>query len=58
MRLDAGGEVIALTAEEKGAFDALNEQVINRWIDEVTKKGLDGKGLVDAAKAAVAKHAN
>ena len=58
MRLDAGGEVIALTAEEKGAFDALNEQVINRWIDEVTQKGLDGKGLVDAAKAAVARHTN
>lgn len=58
MRTDAGGEVIALTAEEKAAFDALNEQVINRWIEEATKNGVDGKGLVDAAKAAVAKHSS
>lgn len=56
MRSEAGGEVIELTAEEKAAFDQLNEQVVNRWIDEATKNGLDGKGLVQAAKDAVAKH--
>lgn len=56
MRSEADGEVIELTAEEKAAFDQLNEQVVNRWIDEATKNGLDGKGLVQAAKDAVAKH--
>lgn len=56
MRTESGGEVIALSDAEKAAFDALNEQVINRWIEEATKNGLDGKGLVDAAKAAVAAH--
>lgn len=56
MRTDSGGEIIALTAEEKAEFDKLNEQVINRWIDEATKNGLDGKALVQAAKDAVAKH--
>lgn len=56
MRTDASGEVIALSAEEKAAFDALNEQVVQRWIDEATKNGLDGKALVEAARAAVAQH--
>jgi TRAP-type C4-dicarboxylate transport system substrate-binding protein len=56
MRTDSGGEIIALSATEKAEFDKLNDQVINRWIDEATKNGLDGKGLVQAAKDAVAKH--
>jgi TRAP-type C4-dicarboxylate transport system substrate-binding protein len=55
MRKDAGGEIIELTADEKAAFAALDEGVVNRWIDEATKNGLDGKGLVEAAKAAMAK---
>ena len=38
------------------AFRAAMEPVVKRWIDEVTAKGIDGQGLVDAAKAAIAKH--
>jgi hypothetical protein len=56
MRNDAGGEIIALTAEEKAAFAALDKGVVDRWIDEATKNGFDGKGLVEAAKAAMAKN--
>jgi hypothetical protein len=32
------------------------EPVVKRWVDEVTAKGIDGQGLVDAARAAIAKH--
>ena len=57
LRKDSGGELIQLTADEKMAFDALNQQVIDRWIAEADKNGLDGKALVEAAQAAVKKHA-
>jgi hypothetical protein len=30
--------------------------VVQRWIDEVTAQGIDGQALVDAARAAIAKH--
>jgi hypothetical protein len=32
------------------------EPVVKRWVDEVTAAGIDGQGLVDAARAAIAKH--
>jgi TRAP-type C4-dicarboxylate transport system substrate-binding protein len=57
LRKDSGGALIQLTAEEKKAFDALNQQVIDRWIAEADKNGLDGKSLVEAATGAVKKHA-
>lgn len=54
--LDDGNELITLTEEEMQAFRTALEPVVQRWVDEVTGKGLDGQGLVDAARAAIAKH--
>jgi TRAP-type C4-dicarboxylate transport system substrate-binding protein len=54
--LDDGNELITLTEEEMQAFRTALEPVVQRWVDEVTAKGLDGKGLVEAARAAIAKH--
>jgi TRAP-type C4-dicarboxylate transport system substrate-binding protein len=54
--LDAGNELVTLTEEEMQAFRTAMEPVVQRWVEEVTAKGMDGKGLVDAARAAIAKH--
>jgi TRAP-type C4-dicarboxylate transport system substrate-binding protein len=56
--LDAGNELIILTEEEMQAFRTAMEPVAQRWIDEVTAKGIDGQGLVDAARTAIAKHSS
>ena len=54
--LKDGNELITLTEEEMAAFRTAMEPVVQRWVDEVTAKGIDGQGLVDAARAAIAKH--
>jgi TRAP-type C4-dicarboxylate transport system substrate-binding protein len=54
--LKDGNELITLTEEEMQAFRTAMEPVVKRWVDEVTAKGIDGQGLVDAARAAIAKH--
>jgi TRAP-type C4-dicarboxylate transport system substrate-binding protein len=56
--LDAGNELITLTEEEMQAFRTAMEPVVQRWVDEVTSKGIDGQGLVDAARAAIDKHSS
>ncbi len=57
MAVDAGKTHIVLSEEETQAFlDAL-EPVQQRWIDEVTSKGMDGAGLVARAKELIAKYA-
>lgn len=50
----AGVENIVLSDEESTKFRAANEKVVQRWIDEVSAKGIDGAALVDAARAAIA----
>ena len=49
-------ELITLTESEMQAFRDAMEPVNQRWIEDVTAKGIDGQGLYDAAKAAIAKH--
>lgn len=50
----AGVERIVLSPEEGARFNAANATVVQRWIDEVSAKGIDGAALVAAARAAVA----
>ncbi|AVW90294.1 TRAP transporter substrate-binding protein [Celeribacter baekdonensis] len=53
--LDAAGVTRTVFSAEEGAkFDAANDTVVDRWIEEVSSKGIDGAALVDAARAAVA----
>ncbi len=54
--INAGNELITLTEEEMQAFRTAMEPVVQRWIDEVTAKGIDGQKLVDTARATIAKH--
>ncbi|MEM9737251.1 MAG: C4-dicarboxylate ABC transporter substrate-binding protein, partial [Pseudomonadota bacterium] len=53
---DAGNLVATFDGPTMAAFDALHRSVVARWIEEADGRGLDGQALVDAAKAAVAKH--
>lgn len=52
----AGNEHIVLTEEETDAFRAELEPVVQRWVDDVGGKGIDGAALVDKARARIAEH--
>lgn len=52
----SGGTVFGLDAAAKATFDALGETVVGRWVEEAKKAGVDSRALVEAARAAVAKH--
>ena len=52
----AGNKHIQLTEAQLDLFKAKLEPVVQRWIDEVKGKGIDGKALVDQARALIAKY--
>jgi TRAP-type C4-dicarboxylate transport system substrate-binding protein len=52
----AGNQHIQLTGAELDAFKAKLEPVVQRWVDEVKAKGIDGKALVDEARKQIAAH--
>ena len=52
----AGHTHIELSEAEMAPFRAKLEPVVQRWIDEVSTKGVNGKQLVDAARATIAKY--
>jgi len=52
----AGNKHIVLTEAELEPFKVQLEPVVQRWIDEVKSKGIDGAALVKEARAAIAKH--
>jgi TRAP-type C4-dicarboxylate transport system substrate-binding protein len=54
--LDAGNELITIEEAEMAKFRERMEPVVQRWVDEVTATGIDGAALVEAARAAIAKH--
>ena len=49
-----GGTVAQWDNAATADFQAIGDQVVSRWVDEVTATGIDGASLVDAARAAVA----
>ncbi len=53
----AGNEHIVLDHAATEEFRAALAPVVDKWIAAAAGKGLDGRGLVDAARAAIAKHA-
>lgn len=52
----AGNTYIELSKDETAAFQAKLEPVVARWVKEVSGQSIDGAALVDAARAAIAKH--
>jgi TRAP-type C4-dicarboxylate transport system substrate-binding protein len=53
--VESGNEHIMLTEEEWAKFDAAMQPVVDRWVSEHQGQ-FDAKGLVEAARAAIAKH--
>ena len=51
-----GKEHIVLTKEETDEFRSKLEPVVERWISDVSKSGVDGKVLVSKARKLTAEH--
>ncbi|WP_375691549.1 TRAP transporter substrate-binding protein [Pseudooceanicola sp. LIPI14-2-Ac024] len=54
---DAGNTHVTLSEEETAAFQTALEPVVQRWIDEVSGKGIDGAAMVETAREMIAKNA-
>jgi TRAP-type C4-dicarboxylate transport system substrate-binding protein len=52
----AGNQHIQLTQAELKPFEQKLEPVVQRWVDEVKDKGIDGATLVKTARALIAKY--
>jgi TRAP-type C4-dicarboxylate transport system substrate-binding protein len=52
----SGNKHIELSDAEMDAFRRQLEPVVQRWIDEVKEKGIDGAALVKTARALIAKY--
>lgn len=50
----AGRKHVTLSPEETDAIIGALDPVVQKWVDEVTASGLDGAGLVKAAREAIA----
>ena len=54
--VDRGNTIYQFSAAETAEFQKLSAQVDDEWVAEMTKKGFDGKKLLEGAKALIAKH--
>lgn len=50
----SGNKHITLTKEETAAFQTALEPVVQRWVDDVKSKGIDGAALVKKARELIA----
>jgi TRAP-type C4-dicarboxylate transport system substrate-binding protein len=51
----SGGEVITLSADESDKFNEVGKKVVNKWVNEMKDKGIDGQKIVDTVRASIAK---
>lgn len=51
--VDAGNNLITLDEAEVARWKAAAEPVIDRWVAEMDGKGIDGRALIDRAKALI-----
>ena len=56
MATDAGKTHVVLDEAETQAFIDALEPVVDRWIEEVSGKGIDGAGIVERARELIAKN--
>jgi len=52
----AGNTHLELTADETEAFRTALEPVVDRWVEEVSAKGIDGAALVKKARSLITEH--
>ncbi|MEO0392108.1 MAG: TRAP transporter substrate-binding protein [Pseudomonadota bacterium] len=55
-QMTSGGTVSTLNDRQMQAFIARSETVTARWIEEMAKRGIDGAGLVERAREAIARN--
>ncbi|WP_226621741.1 TRAP transporter substrate-binding protein [Alloyangia pacifica] len=55
---DAGNTHITLTEEETAAFQAALEPVVDRWVEDVSSKGIDGAAMVAKASELIEANAD
>ncbi|NDV99465.1 TRAP transporter substrate-binding protein [Salipiger sp. PrR002] len=55
---DAGNTHVTLTEEETAAFQTALEPVVDHWIEDVSAKGIDGKAMVEKARALIEENAD
>ena len=53
LQRDSGGQLNTLTLDAASAFDKRGEAVVERWVEEAGKNGIDGRALVDAVRTSV-----
>jgi TRAP-type C4-dicarboxylate transport system substrate-binding protein len=51
----SGGEVITLSADESDKFNEAGKKVVNKWVNEMKDKGIDGQKIVDTVRDSIAK---
>ncbi len=51
-----GSEIIKISDKEMAKFNEAGQRVVNRWVKEAKKKGIDGQKLVDKAREAINKN--
>lgn len=56
LAVKAGNTHITLTEEETAAFGETLAPVVDKWVAEVSEKGIDGQALVDKARELITKH--
>ena len=56
LAVDAGNTHVVLSEAEYDAFRQALGPVVDRWIEDVTAKGIDGAALVEQVRAAIAAH--
>jgi TRAP-type C4-dicarboxylate transport system substrate-binding protein len=54
--VDRGNSIIQIGAAERQEFIKLSSRVDDEWIDDMNKRGFDGKKLLQTAKDLIAKH--
>lgn len=51
-----GGKVIKLDSKQMEEFNKVGQKVVQRWIEDMSSKGIDGQKLVDTAREAISKN--
>jgi len=54
--LDRGNTVYQITPSDAAEFVKRSSQVDDEWVADISKRGVDGKKLLETAKALIAKH--
>ncbi len=56
MQHESGGTILRLDDETTEDMATRGQGVVDKWVEEVTGKDIDGKAIIDAARAAVKKN--